>query len=1116
MWLKFFVRLSLCLTMVHVFCWAYSQNDALAKGSTYALVIGISDYKDENIKDLKYAHKDAEIFASYLASEAGGSVPKENIKLLLNENATISNIYVAKKEMENSLKKNDLFYFYFSGHGDVESDLYKLGFLLAYDTPHKSYLNNAIRIEDINIMANTLSVLKGVNVILISDACHAGKLTGSDNRRGITLADEQLEAVQKKEIRIASCEPDQKSQEDEVWGGGRGVFSYHLINGMKGMADAGDMDGVVTLQELKTFLEDKVANDVQKIKQKEQLPVVLGKSNNKVSFVDETEVEKIKAIQMNPSTASLTDGDKSVDYIPSDEDKYFNELFQYGMTNYIDFSTLKTYDSEQIIDSTFDLFLTIINTNNSLFNSKWSKSIKSDRKFRYSYRQRLASLLHNEVQEAINRYIASDNDELAKRNYSSNSYKAYERYADMLSTAMVLIDSTNHLHHIMKVKRHYFNGVAFRLRINSKSVKDSLLSLAITEQDKALALETKAAYILNELAVLYSNMNENDKAENYLLKAIELIPDWAVPIANLSSIYQVTKRYKKGIESAKKAVELKPNYTAALVNLGLCYYKMDNYLYAEEYLRKAIDNGNNYFLTYEYLGNCYFQKLNYQLADSFYMEAFRRESDQVMNIAKYEIDNSKDRQKRIAHPLQTQTTMNLQPCYFDTTKINGNDLISYFAFAYSNTKGYYNYDQAEKYFRKVIAINPNDPIVYYHLGKLQLIQKKYIEADFYFNQFEKNAMSKEVFENYYQNRLRLTFDLQCEADKIYKEAFIENGILYKLELADFYKIWGYHQKAIVVYKEIIKKSPSYLSAYEQLWKLYESLGQYQEAEDIIIALAKHDEENSYNSLIDFYDKLINKDFYTDHYRYKAGLLIYNKIENAVGEGVFISEFENECKSAINYFSQIDVGNDKLLIQDVHHKLGNLYKWMNHIENCRNEYIFVIETDSNNVAARQKLVKLYLDGKEYEKAMTHLTYMDAHNTINFSELMTYAHFNTLSGNLEKSDRIFERLNYINPNYDSILTEYTLLHYMYRGQFQKAREGFKNLINIKNAKLKNIFYTLSRINASLGNIEESLSYLNKAADAGFTYGFVVDFDTSLESLKKTNEWENIKGRFSKKLY
>lgn len=60
------------------------------KGNTYAVVIGISDYPD--LQPLQFADKDALLFYDFLRSPAGGELPPQNIKLLLNEEATAGGI----------------------------------------------------------------------------------------------------------------------------------------------------------------------------------------------------------------------------------------------------------------------------------------------------------------------------------------------------------------------------------------------------------------------------------------------------------------------------------------------------------------------------------------------------------------------------------------------------------------------------------------------------------------------------------------------------------------------------------------------------------------------------------------------------------------------------------------------------------------------------------------------------------------------------------------------------------------------------------------------------------------------------------------------------------------
>lgn len=59
-----------------------SSKTKLTKTSnTYAVVVGISDYQDPAIPDLGFADKDAEAFANFLHSPAGGSLDGDHLFL---------------------------------------------------------------------------------------------------------------------------------------------------------------------------------------------------------------------------------------------------------------------------------------------------------------------------------------------------------------------------------------------------------------------------------------------------------------------------------------------------------------------------------------------------------------------------------------------------------------------------------------------------------------------------------------------------------------------------------------------------------------------------------------------------------------------------------------------------------------------------------------------------------------------------------------------------------------------------------------------------------------------------------------------------------------------------
>ncbi|TNE56945.1 MAG: hypothetical protein EP344_11660, partial [Bacteroidetes bacterium] len=49
--------------------------------NTYAVVVGISNYQDPQIPDLKYAHLDAEAFGAFLRSTAGGALDDDHLRV---------------------------------------------------------------------------------------------------------------------------------------------------------------------------------------------------------------------------------------------------------------------------------------------------------------------------------------------------------------------------------------------------------------------------------------------------------------------------------------------------------------------------------------------------------------------------------------------------------------------------------------------------------------------------------------------------------------------------------------------------------------------------------------------------------------------------------------------------------------------------------------------------------------------------------------------------------------------------------------------------------------------------------------------------------------------------
>ncbi|MBK9110018.1 MAG: caspase family protein [Saprospiraceae bacterium] len=259
-----------------------NNHQRASNSNTFAVVVGISNYHDKGIPDLKYAHRDAIAFVDWLKGTGMVKVPEDHIQLLIDSMATRAQFNAALDGILDQAREGDLVYLYFSGHGDVETKtIAKFGYLLCYDSPPNNYAAGAFSLDYLQAIVSTLASNK-TKVVVIADACHAGKLAGS-NVLGSRLTSTELVRQYANEIKILSCQPNETSVEGEYWGGGRGVFSYYLTDGLSGFADQNE-DRQIKLMELANYLQTNVSRDVDPHK---QIPVIAGDLSETINLVDE-------------------------------------------------------------------------------------------------------------------------------------------------------------------------------------------------------------------------------------------------------------------------------------------------------------------------------------------------------------------------------------------------------------------------------------------------------------------------------------------------------------------------------------------------------------------------------------------------------------------------------------------------------------------------------------------------------------------------------------------------------------------------------------------------------------------------------------------------------------
>jgi tetratricopeptide (TPR) repeat protein len=233
----------------------------------WAIIVGISKYKDESM-NLKYADRDAEELYNLLLEPLGGGFKEDHIKKLLNEEATTAEITKALRSFLKKAGKDDIVTLYFACHGSPDMDRPNNIYLLTYDTDPRDISGTALPMREID--QSLKENLNAERVIIIADTCHSAAIGGRIGSRN-ACNDAQAINVYLQEVSkakggvalLTSAEANESSLEDELWGGGHGVFTHFLLQGMRGDADGYGQpkDGIVTVGELFDYVREKVRKE---------------------------------------------------------------------------------------------------------------------------------------------------------------------------------------------------------------------------------------------------------------------------------------------------------------------------------------------------------------------------------------------------------------------------------------------------------------------------------------------------------------------------------------------------------------------------------------------------------------------------------------------------------------------------------------------------------------------------------------------------------------------------------------------------------------------------------------------------------------------------------------
>jgi uncharacterized caspase-like protein len=240
--------------MKSIFVILFMGVSLLTKAKTFAVVVGVSKY-DNPKSNLRYAAKDAETFYAYLKNSIVGA----DLVMITDEDATKATVLSYLQQKFSLATESDEVIFFFSGHGSP-------GKFLCHDSPNGG---NYLTHDEVKAAFKSS---KAKIKLCFADACFSGSIRKTKAEYTKSKVDSTgLKSVKDFELIVfMSSQPWQTSLEKGALG--QGVFTYYIIEGLKGYADA-DNAGGITAKELYVYVRNKVMVSTEN----KQTPIMFGK-----------------------------------------------------------------------------------------------------------------------------------------------------------------------------------------------------------------------------------------------------------------------------------------------------------------------------------------------------------------------------------------------------------------------------------------------------------------------------------------------------------------------------------------------------------------------------------------------------------------------------------------------------------------------------------------------------------------------------------------------------------------------------------------------------------------------------------------------------------------------
>jgi len=250
--------------------------DKIDKNATlHLIVIGINQYLNQSMV-LNYALADASAFKDEMEKDAKSVITNVKTYFVTDNTATKSGITAAFAQVQETAKAQDVFVFYYAGHGVIGKD--KEFYLVPNDV--SDLKNVQAELESKGIPAKQLQQfaidIAAQKQLFILDACQSA---GAFNEMLSADGDQQksIAVVSRSTGTHWMAASGAQQYANEFSQLGHGAFTYVLLEALKGSAAA---DKMITVNGLKNYLQQGVPELMKKYSGTLQYPASYGFGND--------------------------------------------------------------------------------------------------------------------------------------------------------------------------------------------------------------------------------------------------------------------------------------------------------------------------------------------------------------------------------------------------------------------------------------------------------------------------------------------------------------------------------------------------------------------------------------------------------------------------------------------------------------------------------------------------------------------------------------------------------------------------------------------------------------------------------------------------------------------